>query len=110
MRFEIVNREMKMLKPFPKSMSLRSRIMAAVGKWETIAAYHRAAGEMELQRIGSSTCALCVKFYEAHDCQGCPVYIRSKRRCCDNTPIRVYYNKRTYSNAMKAVKFLRSLL
>ena len=42
----------------------------------------------EIMRIGTVSCALCVKFYpdpksEQHNCVDCPLYVANGRRRCD---------------------------
>lgn len=64
----------------------------------------------------ASQCALCREYFWCSECDGCPIFERTKRKGCEGTPyqkamLAFWENRRTFpSHAQAMIDFLRSLL
>ena len=83
----------------------------SIAKWEDI------AKGKDLDEFGGDNCSLCYVNQRADGCKGCPVFEKTGKVECDDTPFREYEdawyhkaNKRTLrAIAKREVEFLKSL-
>ena len=94
----------------------KKRIKRSLEKWEFIV--NLLAFRIKIwQDGGRKTCALCMKYDPImHDCEGCPIYIRTGRRGCQGTPYEDFIEASSsaipdrLACARREVDFLQSLL
>ncbi|MCK9597553.1 MAG: hypothetical protein M0R06_00855 [Sphaerochaeta sp.] len=63
--------------------------------------------------MGVANCPLCQMFYLNHECVGCPVFERTGRRLCAETPYEDFYDNAPeevrIAGAEREIEFLKSL-
>lgn len=118
---------LRQLKDFPKRINVKRAIELSIEKWEVIAEWHKKnpGSNKQVNHIGALNCCLCRKyntgiFYclkQDISCLKCPVYIKTGRQYCEDTPYEIYTadglwpNEKSYLVlAQDEVNFLKSLL
>lgn len=95
-------------------------LKASIAKWERNAVAETPGD----YTIGSNSCALCSIYFDARNCWGCPVVLRSGKPACCGTPyinaVGALYDwkrrengddrERAHAAARDEVAFLKSLL
>ena len=108
---EIKNGRVRLLRLFPKRMTMKARLLAAIEKWDAISAYHYATGAtVVLGGVTSETCALCARYDRLYHCQGCPVSAKTGQGNCVGSPYIGYKDRPSTDTAKKEATFLRALL
>jgi hypothetical protein len=113
--FIVRGEELCLTEPFSHKLTNRQRLELSIKKWGTIAAYHALVPEARtLVSAGTPTCALCDKYWDKPDCKGCPVFNKTRKKYCVNTPMDTYLSNNygvgaIAETATRAASFLRSL-
>jgi len=101
--------QLKVRTPLSEGTSKKLALEQSIEKWRIITEYHKSGVNLPLEAGGTTTCALCQKYWENFECRGCPVSEVSNQFTCRRTPYVTYCQNPTLLNAESELDFLKGL-